>query len=284
MPSIRVASSSQNFDRLKPVPSDKPTGANTALENVNQARVDNIRVAPATHTAGAGNQVRNGVNDLADAEHAVTGSLTTDPSMQPLQAGSTTTATDYDERQSAHEIGSDDASSGASAGRAPAIDDNENSSISILQENEIRQPPKYIGSDLNGSVHHVEQTATEPTDEIVSDPNIASASQTSVDSAGNDQPLPSTQNSGAKAQPATAASPALVAIASRPADEHDLLVRRFETARGDEERRISVVAIRADQIALARMTERKNPQWAAIDEQFRLQQRLAAMKRGGIGV
>lgn len=121
--------------------------------------------------------------------------------------------------------------------------------------------------------------------ELVKDqasPNHDGHPESPVGSGEHDQLFPSVQNGEAKAEPTAAVSPAAVAAALPPVNEHDLLIHRFETARSDVERRMSAVAIRADKIALARMTERENPHWAAIDEQFRTQQRIVAMTGGGI--
>lgn len=80
----------------------------------------------------------------------------------------------------------------------------------------------------------------------------------------------------------TAAAKVLLPPVLPPSDEHDELILRFETAPSDEERRKSAAAIRADKVALERMTERRNPQWIAINDQFLALQRMAAMKGAGI--
>jgi hypothetical protein len=80
------------------------------------------------------------------------------------------------------------------------------------------------------------------------------------------------------------ASPDAVAVAMRQPEPHDLLIRSFETAGTDDERRRAAGPIRADKVALARMVERENADWIAVDKQFQLQQQqMAAMKGRGIG-
>lgn len=163
----------------------------------------------------------------------------------------------------------------------------------LLTKDEIREllKPRRVGPD--GVFHIVEDlvvgqngdTATQLHNTAARPADIADAGDTVVPIVKQRSDLERVDfnkresPSGPLRQPTYSSATAAVV---HPTDEHDHLLARFETARSDEERRTSAAAIRADKVALARMAQRGNPQWVAIENQFRTQQRLAAMKGGGI--
>lgn len=279
---------STSIDGAKQSARNNQISTSFALENAKAAPIADLHdVQPSTMNGDEGKPASvpdSYVGSWADAANAANGSSTVKPSFeQRSQTGSGSSAPDHDEKHSSIKISRDAASLDELADAAPAIEDDESAVTPPPNEIEGREPKEHYQSQPDTAVQRVEQAPADGKDEAASEPCVADLSRSIAGPSGNDEASPFARDDRAKDDAATVPAPAIAAPALPPADEHDLLIGRFETARSDEERRKSAAAIRADKIALARMTQRDNPQWVAIDDQFRTQQRIAAMKGGGIG-
>ena len=155
--------------------------------------------------------------------------------------------------------------------------------VERLTVEEMREllKPRQLGSD--GVSHMVDQAGHKQPGEIASEPTEAMPPIITDDRSGAlEETTPAGGNRKQPSEAQTTPSP-LSASTTRPADEHDQLIAKFETARSDDDRRISAAAIRKDSIAFARMSMRLNPQWIKIDDEFRTQQQNAAAKERGKG-
>ena len=131
-----------------------------------------------------------------------------------------------------------------------------------LMDENLREPVTKVPQSPSGTDEVAGQSHAEPDAKTVAAPGVPSSA---ASSGGPDKGVAPMPNLAETLKPTT--------------DEHDALIHRFETARDDKDRRIVAVLIRADKIALERMVLRKDPDWIAVERQYKNQQQMA----GGVG-